>query len=93
MLALPRSQSFIAKYGRDVHSYIVGTERKEKKGKKKNRADRQKKDPAFRRKRRVGNKRANKYLISGGRLMGLLPGVGISVVSLGVATGTGLAQG
>ena len=88
MLALPRSQSFTAKYGRDVHSYIVGTKRKEKKKerKKTHRAGRQKKDPAFRRKRRAGNKRANKHFISGGRLMGLLPdsileGVGDSLLT------------
>ena len=74
MLTLPQSQSFIAKYGRDVHSYIVGTKRKEKKGKKKkHRASRQKKDPAFRRKWWAKKKRANKHFILGGRLMGLLP--------------------
>ena len=75
MLALPRSQSFIAKYVRDVHFYIVGNKMKENKKERKttNRAGRQKKDPAFRRKRRAGNKRAHKYFISGGRLMGLLP--------------------
>ena len=76
------------KYGRDVHSYIVGTEREKKKKerKTKHRAGRQKKDPAFRRKRRAGNKRANKRFISGGRLMGLLPdpileGVGDSLLT------------
>ena len=76
------------KYGRDVHSYIVGTEteKKKKERKKKRRAGRQKKDPAFRRKRRAGNKRANKHFISGGRLMGLLPdpileGVGDSLLT------------
>ena len=35
MLALPRSQSFTTKYGHDVHSYIVGTKRKEKKKERK----------------------------------------------------------
>ena len=76
------------KYGRDVHSYIVGTEREKKKKerKTKHRAGRQKKDPAFRRKRRAGNKRANKRFILGGRLMGLLPdpileGVGDSLLT------------
>ena len=76
------------KNGRDVHSYIVGTEREKKKKerKTKHRAGRQKKDPAFRKKRRAGNKRANKRFISGGRLMGLLPdpileGVGDSLLT------------
>ena len=37
MLALPQSHLFTAKYGRDVHSYIVGTEtKKNKKERKKN---------------------------------------------------------
>ena len=35
MLAFPQSHSFIAKYGRDVHSYIVGTETEKKKRKEK----------------------------------------------------------
>ena len=76
------------KYGRDVHSYIVGTETKEnKKGKKKkHRADRQKKDPAFRKRRWAGNIRANKQFISDGGLMSLLPdpileGVGDSLLT------------
>ena len=77
------------KYGRDVHSYIVGmeTEKKKKERKQNHRAGRQKKDPAFRRKRRAGNKRANKHFILGGRLMGLLPdpileGVGDSLLTV-----------
>ena len=74
MLACPQGDLFTAKYGRDVHSYIVGTETKEnKKERKKYRAGRPKKDPAFRRKRRAGNIRANKQFISGGGLMSLLP--------------------
>ena len=37
MLAYPQRDCFIVKYGRDVHSYIVGTERKgNKKERKKN---------------------------------------------------------
>ena len=37
MLAYPQGDYFIVKYGRDVHSYIVGTERKgNKKERKKN---------------------------------------------------------
>ena len=37
MLACPQGDCFIVKYGRDVHSYIVGTERKgNKKERKKN---------------------------------------------------------
>ena len=90
MLALPRSQLFIVKYGHDVHSYIVGTKRKEKKKerKKTHSAGRQKKDPAFRKKRRAGNKCANKHFISGGRLMGMLPdsileGTGDSLLTAG----------
>ena len=73
------------KYGRDVHSYIVGTETKEKK-EKKHRVGRQKKDPAFRRKRRAGNILANKQFILGGGLMSLLSdpileGVGDSLLT------------
>ena len=78
------------KYGRDVHSYIVGTERKgnKKERKKKHRAGRQKKDRAFRKKRRAGNIRANKQFILGGGLMSLLPdpileGVGDSLLTAG----------
>ena len=76
------------KNGRDVHSYIVGTEREKKKKerKTKHRAGRQKKDAAFRRKRRAGNIRANKQFILGGGLMSLLPdpileGVGDSLLT------------
>ena len=90
MLPCPQGDCFTVKYGRDVHSYIVGTkrEKKKKERKTKHRAGRQKKDPAFRRKRRAGNKRANKRFISGGRLMGLLPdpileGVGDSLLTAG----------
>ena len=37
MLACPQGDCFTMKYGRDVHSYIVGTERKgNKKERKKN---------------------------------------------------------
>ena len=45
MLALPQSDLFTAKYGRGVHSYIVGAETKKnkKERKKKHRASRQKK--------------------------------------------------
>ena len=90
MLALPQSHSFTAKYGLDVHSYIVGTktERKKKERKKNHRAGRQKKDPAFLRKQQAGNKRAHKHFILGGRLMSLLPdsileGVGDSLLTVG----------
>ena len=78
------------KYCRDVHSYIVGTERKgnKKERRKKHRAGRQKKDRAFSRKRRAGNIRANKQFILGGGLMSLLPdpilkGVGDSLLTAG----------
>ena len=87
MLALPQSDLFIAKYGHDVHSYIVGTKtKKNKKERKKHRAGCQKKDPAFRRRRRAGNKCAQKHFILGGGLFGLLPdsileGVGDSLCS------------
>ena len=70
-----------------MHSYIVGTEtEKKKKERKKNIEPAAKKDPAFRRKWRAGNKRANKHFISGGWLMGLLPdpifeGVGDSLLT------------
>ena len=71
-----------------MHSYIVGTEteKKKKDRKKRHRAGRPKKDLAFRRKRRAGNKRANKHFILGGILMGLLPdpileGVGDSLLT------------
>ena len=74
MLPCPQGDCFTVKYGRDVHSYIVGTERKgNKKERKKNTAGSQKKDPAFRKKRRAGNIRANKQFILGGGLMSLLP--------------------
>ena len=60
----------IAKYGHDVHSYIVGTEteKKKKERKKGHRAGRQKKDPTFRKRWRVGNKCAHKHFILGGKL-------------------------
>ena len=74
MLAFPQGDLFTAKYGRDVHSYIVGTETKENKKERKkiHRVSRQKKDPAFHMKRRAGNIRTNKQFISGGGLMSLL---------------------
>ena len=88
MLPCPQGDCFTVKYGRDVHSYIVGTERKgnKKERKKTNRAGRQKKDRAFRRNRRAGNIRANKQFILGGGLMSLLPdpileGVGDSLLT------------
>ena len=90
MLACPQGDCFTAKFGRDVHSYIVGTERKgnKKERKKTHRAGRQKKDRAFRSKRRAGNIRANKQFILGGGLMSLLPdpileGVGDSFLTAG----------
>ena len=47
--------------------------RKTKKKDKKHRASRQKKDPAFHRRQRAGNERAQKHFILGGGLFGLLP--------------------
>ena len=88
MLALPRSQSFTAKYGRDVHSYIVGTKTKENKKERKKTIEpaAKKKIQHSVRKRQAGNKRAHKHFILGGRLMGLLPdsileGVGDSLLT------------
>ena len=87
MLACPQGDLFTAKYNRDVHSYIVGTKTEEnKKEKKTHSVGRQKKDPAFFRKRRAGNIRGNKQFILGGGLMSLLPdpileGVGDSLLT------------
>ena len=39
MLACPQGDLFTAKYGRDVHSYIVGTETKENKKERKKTID------------------------------------------------------
>ena len=88
MLALPQSDLFTAKYGRDVHSYIVGTEtKKNKKERKKNI------EPAAKKKIQHsaggggrGINCAQKHFILGGGLFGLLPdsileGVGDSLCS------------
>ena len=90
MLALPWSHSFTAKYGRDVHFYIAGTEIEKKKKERKKHIEpaTKKKDPAFCRKWRAGNKRAHKHFTLGGRLMGLLPdsiweGFGDSLLTAG----------
>ena len=60
MLALTQWDLFTVKYGRDVHSYIVGTENERKQKGKKKTGRPPKKDPAFRRKWRAGNIHANK---------------------------------
>ena len=75
MLTLPQPDLLTEKYGHDVHSYIVGSETKKnkKERKKTHRAGRQKKDLAFRRRRRACNKLAQKHFILGGGLFGLLP--------------------
>ena len=71
MLPLTLYDLFTAKYGCDFQSYIAGTERK--KIKKKYRSGRQKKGPAFCRRPKHSNIRAQEHFISGGGLFGLLP--------------------
>ena len=73
MLALPQSDSFIAEYDSDVHSYIVGTKQRKTKRKEKTIERAAKKNSTFCKRHRASNKLAQEHFILSGGIFGLLP--------------------